>query len=86
MSELSPQKTLINLVIGNIESLKMSEPTQPIERVLENINQIQPGDFSSDGDRNQALLAAYALIGRLETPWETVLRLCMNQVSLFSLF
>ena len=60
----------------------MSESTKPIETFLENINQIQPEDFSSDGDRNQALLAAYALVARLETPWETVLRLCMNQVKL----
>ncbi|KAL2151685.1 hypothetical protein VTH82DRAFT_6783 [Thermothelomyces myriococcoides] len=38
-----------------------------------------PNSFANDGDRIQALMAAYTLISRLETPWETVLRLVMGQ-------
>lgn len=40
-----------------------------------------PNSFANDGDRIQALMAAYTLISRLETPWETVLRLVMGQVN-----
>lgn len=39
-----------------------------------------PANFSNDGDRMEALLAAYNLVSKLETPWETVLRLVMGQV------
>ncbi|KAL2179572.1 uncharacterized protein P884DRAFT_297933 [Thermothelomyces heterothallicus CBS 202.75] len=38
-----------------------------------------PNAFANDGDRIQALLAAYTLVSRLETPWETVLRLVMGK-------
>ena len=54
---------------------------QPIDTVLNGFNSIEADSFESDGDRSKALLAAYALVSRLETPWDTVARLCMNQVS-----
>lgn len=41
---------------------------------------IDRSSFSSDGERIKALAAAYRLIGRLETPWDTVARLCMTEV------
>lgn len=47
-------------------------------QVLEHIDQ---SSFTDDGERNEALLAAYALVSRLETPWETVARLAMAQVN-----
>ena len=36
--------------------------------------------FEHDGERIQALTVAYALISRLETTWDFVLRLVMGQV------
>lgn len=47
-------------------------------QVLEHMDQ---SPFTDDGVRNEALLAAYALVSRLETPWETVVRLAMAQVN-----
>ena len=44
------------------------------------INEISPSTFSNEGERAEALLATYALLSRLETPWETIVRLCMGQV------
>ncbi|KAK0511168.1 hypothetical protein JMJ35_006720 [Cladonia borealis] len=55
------------------EALKTMLPT------LEGITQ---ASFNNDGERNKALLAAYALINRLESPWETVCRLAMTQPAL----
>lgn len=54
---------------------------QPLDTVLSNFNAINTDSFKSDGDRSKALLGAYALVSRLETPWDTISRLCMNQVS-----
>lgn len=42
---------------------------------------IDRSTFAEEGDRIQALAAAYALVSRLETPWDTVARLCMTEVS-----
>ena len=50
------------------------------KELVETLNEISSDTFSNDGDRIQALLAAYALVSRLETPWDFVLRLCMGQV------
>ena len=36
---------------------------------------------ADEGERRKALLAAYALVARLETPWEFVARFCLGQVS-----
>ena len=53
---------------------------QKSEDLVATLNGISSDTFSNDGDRIQALLAAYALVSRLETPWDFVLRLCMGQV------
>lgn len=45
--------------------------------ILENINQTS---FDSDDERNKALQAAYALVSRLESPFETLCRFFMGQV------
>ncbi|KAI9648454.1 hypothetical protein NHQ30_003088 [Ciborinia camelliae] len=57
----------------------MNEST---DTVLNSLNAINANEFVTDGDRNKALIAAYALVSRLETPWETVARLGMNQPAL----
>ncbi|KAJ5405945.1 hypothetical protein N7465_007229 [Penicillium sp. CMV-2018d] len=43
------------------------------------VEAVDQSSFSSDGERIKALAAAYRLIGRLETPWDTVARLCMTE-------
>ena len=58
---------------------------QPLDSVVKDLDSIKADDFATDGDRNKALLAAYALVSRLETPWETVSRLCMSQVNVHTL-
>ena len=47
----------------------------------QSLEELNRSSFPNDGERSKALLAAYALVSRLETPWETVLRLSMGQVS-----
>ncbi|RYP72849.1 hypothetical protein DL769_004364 [Monosporascus sp. CRB-8-3] len=49
---------------------------------IKTLNGTSPESFANDGERIQALLAAYALVARLETPWDFVLRLCMGQPAL----
>jgi hypothetical protein len=62
--------------------ITMEQPaTNSTYAPVEYLERIDSDSFSDDEERNRALLAAYALIGRLETPWETVARICMNQVS-----
>lgn len=56
-----------------------------LDSVIKNLDSIKTDDFDTDGDRNKTLLAAYALVSRLETPWETVSRLCMSQVNVRAL-
>ena len=52
----------------------------PLGGFLQTIDGIDKLTFDDDGERNKALLAAYALVSRLESPWETVCRLAMTQV------
>lgn len=54
--------------------------SQAFPKVLQMLEELNPKSFGNDGERIQALLATYALMSRLETPWETVLKLCMSQV------
>ncbi|KAL3465496.1 S-adenosyl-L-methionine-dependent methyltransferase [Aspergillus heterothallicus] len=60
----------------------MSQATQFISTVLTTLNGIKSEAFNNDGDRIKALSAAYALVSRLETPWDTTIRLCMNEPAL----
>ena len=57
-----------------------SHGSKNVQDILETLNQIDSPSFANDGDRIQAVVAAYALVARLETPWEFVLRTCMGQV------
>lgn len=50
------------------------------QQLLTALNAISAESFEDDGQRCQALLVAYALVSRLETPWETIARMCMGQV------
>lgn len=54
--------------------------SQTLTKALQTIDAIGASSFPDDGERAQALLATYAMLSRLETPWETILRLCMGQV------
>ena len=55
--------------------------SQTLQKVLQTLlEEVSATTFADDGERTGALLAAYALTSRLETPWETILRLCMGQV------
>lgn len=59
---------------------------QNIQDVLKTLNGINSSSFANDGDRIQAVVAAYSLVSKLETPWEFVLRTCMGQVFDFAFF
>ncbi|KAA8644045.1 hypothetical protein EYZ11_004480 [Aspergillus tanneri] len=54
---------------SNIDCNNFCESAEAVNRL----------SFSSDGDRIKALAAAYRLVNRLETPWDTVARLCMTE-------
>ncbi|KAH6660302.1 S-adenosyl-L-methionine-dependent methyltransferase [Truncatella angustata] len=57
-----------------------SAPT--IEGFVRSIEGIDRASFGFDGERIQALLAAYALVSRLETSWDTVSRLVLTEPAL----
>lgn len=56
--------------------------SQTLTNYLQSIDTISAASFTDDGERSKALLATYTLLSRLETPWETILRLCMGQVGI----
>ena len=61
---------------------QITEANKPsVAKTLQAIGHIDQSSFTDDGERNEALLAAHALVSRLETPWETVVRLGMGQVN-----
>jgi len=49
-------------------------------KIWQQFGEVDSSSFSDDGERIQALLATYSMLSRLETPWETIVRLCMGQV------
>lgn len=51
-----------------------------VNTFVHTIERVSASGFAYDGDRIKALAAAYALASRLETPWDTVARLCMTEV------
>lgn len=55
---------------------------QDADTIVESIQRTDRSSFASDGDRIKVLRAAYALVSRLETPWDTVARLCLTEASL----
>ncbi|KAI4197130.1 MAG: hypothetical protein LQ348_002197 [Seirophora lacunosa] len=52
------------------------------EHLTPALEHINPSSFENEGERSKALQAAYALVSRLETPWETLCRLAMTQPAL----
>lgn len=50
------------------------------DQIVQTLNGISADSFQNDGQRMEAVAAAYALVARLETPWDFVLRLAMGQV------
>ncbi|MCJ1386377.1 hypothetical protein MMC17_009503 [Xylographa soralifera] len=56
--------------------------SQPLQKPFQAAEDVTSTSFSDEVERIQALMAAYALVTRLETPWETILRLCMGQPAL----
>lgn len=59
----------------------MAKSTSRPNDVLGTLNAINANSFGADSDRINALLAAYALVSRLETPWERIARMCMGEAS-----
>ena len=51
--------------------------SQAFQKVLWMLEELRNTSFANDGERIQTLFATYALMSQLETPWETILRLCM---------
>jgi hypothetical protein len=49
--------------------------------LLKTLGGINVESFSNDADRSKAVVEVYALLARLETPWESIARLCMGQVN-----
>lgn len=60
--------------------IKSKDTMQDYSSLVSNLDSIKKDGFTNDGERMKALAAAYALVARLETPWEFVARLCMGQV------
>jgi len=50
-----------------------------IQAVLLDLESLNGKSFANEGERSKALVAAYALVARLDTPWEFVARFCMGQ-------
>ncbi|PYH43080.1 S-adenosyl-L-methionine-dependent methyltransferase [Aspergillus saccharolyticus JOP 1030-1] len=59
-----------------------SSASTDVEEFVRSIRGIDRSSFAYDGDRVKALKEAYALISRLETSWDTVVRLCMTEPAL----
>ncbi|GAQ45734.1 uncharacterized protein AtWU_01507 [Aspergillus tubingensis] len=58
----------------------MAKSTSPPNDVLGTLNAISANSFDAESDRIKALLAAYALVSRLETPWERIARMSSLKV------
>ena len=57
----------------------------PLQKLLHLVQGLDDSSFANDQERGQALLAAYALVSRIETPWETIVRIGMGQVCSISI-
>lgn len=53
---------------------------QDVQKLLQTLDGINAESFGNNRGKILAVLAAYALESRLETPWDFVARLCMGQV------
>lgn len=54
--------------------------TSPLQGYLQTVENLNSLSFGNEEDRLRALHATYALVSRIESPWETVVRLGMGQV------
>lgn len=70
-------------ILGNGVKTDIQTKQQEIIPLLNGIN---TSSFSDDVQRIEAVTAAYALVARLETPWDFVLRTVMGQVSILKDF
>lgn len=68
------------MTVSNGNNVESAAPEANVENFVQSIESVGRTSFKSDGDRIQALRSAYALISRLETPWDTVARLVMIEV------
>jgi len=69
----------VNGVSGGTRNRGFQGILQGLMKSLENIDS---DSFEDEGERAQAVVAAYALIARLETPWEFLARIGMGQPAL----
>lgn len=54
--------------------------TTPLQGYLQTIEGLDSSSFGNEEERLQALHATYALVSRIESPWEMIVRLGMGQV------
>ena len=60
--------------------METSDHEVTVDSFVSSIENVNSSSFSNEGDRMKALLAAQALLVRLESPWDTAVRLNMTQV------
>lgn len=54
--------------------------TSALREYLQTVENLNSSSFQNEEDRLRALHATYALVSRIESPWETIVRLGMGQV------
>ena len=70
----------LHLPVKHVEPTNIDRSANSKQTATDTLKSIKLDSFKNDGDRTQALLAAYDLVARLETPWEFIARFCMGQV------
>lgn len=60
-------------------------PLTMTKQIVQTLNGISADPFEKDDQRMEGVAATYALVARLETPWDFVLRLAMGQVGIILL-
>jgi hypothetical protein len=72
ISRLSYKLTAACKIMTELTNGVNNHDGKNVQCILQPLNQINTDSFANDGDRIQAVVAAYALVSRLETPWEFV--------------
>ena len=67
-------------------TLLIAMPSDNLVNYVAAVEGIDRSSFKDDGERSEALRVAYALVARLESPWETVARIVMTEVTEISRF
>jgi len=65
---------------GHVSNGTNGRSPSKYQGIVASLNSINADLFENDGQRIEAVTAAYALVARLETPWDFVLRTVMGQV------